>query len=103
MGKLGVCAHVLIMCVCTFSLRYLLLNAACTFAPVVRECRAVILAGGTMEPSEPLRASLHDECALPVNHLDRFACSHIVDPSHIRPLIVMRGAVSEAPLNLAFK
>lgn len=32
------------------SLKFLLLNPAVHFAKVVKECRAVIIAGGTMQP-----------------------------------------------------
>lgn len=32
------------------SLKFLLLNPAVHFAKVVEECRAVIIAGGTMQP-----------------------------------------------------
>lgn len=36
------------------SLKFLLLNPAVHFAKVVKECRAVIIAGGTMQPVREL-------------------------------------------------
>lgn len=45
-----------------FKLRYLLLNAIAPFAPIVRQARAVILAGGTMSPCDELITALQREC-----------------------------------------
>lgn len=42
------------------SLKFLLLNPAVPFAQVVKECRAVVIAGGTMQPVRTLDP---DSCA----------------------------------------
>lgn len=61
MGSTRACAHAVPnllprWCVCLSgslsqsSLKFLLLNPAVHFAQVVKECRAVVIAGGTMQP-----------------------------------------------------
>lgn len=37
-------------CLAQSSVKFLMLNAAVHFAQVVQECRAVVIAGGTMQP-----------------------------------------------------
>jgi chromosome transmission fidelity protein 1 len=46
---------------------------------IVQRARAVILAGGTMEPSAPLIDALTRVCQLPSNRIHRFSCGHIID------------------------
>ncbi|XP_023390963.1 ATP-dependent DNA helicase DDX11 [Pteropus vampyrus] len=89
------------------SLKLLLLNPAVPFAQVVKECRAVVIAGGTMQPvRKPDPASCAQmwmglcsfwtlTCRTPL-HL-QFSAPHWVSPGHvippdnILPLIICSG------------
>ncbi len=57
--------------------RYLQLNPAVHFQPIVAQARAVILMGGTMQPFE------HFSSQLCVN-ATTFACGHVIPPDHVR-------------------
>ncbi len=54
-------------CLSQSSLKFLLLNAAVHFAQIIQECRAVIIAGGTMQP-----VSIHAHHT----HAHTHTCSH---------------------------
>uniref|UniRef100_A0A674IFC7 ATP-dependent DNA helicase DDX11 n=1 Tax=Terrapene triunguis TaxID=2587831 RepID=A0A674IFC7_9SAUR len=58
------------------SLKFLLLNPAVHFAKVLKECRAAIIAGGTMQPVREGLALL--------------AC-HVIPPDNILPIILCSG------------
>lgn len=49
----------------------------------MQHSRAVILAGGTMEPSASLIDALTRVCQLPTDRIRRFSCGHIIDDSQL--------------------
>ncbi|NXU43716.1 DDX11 helicase, partial [Drymodes brunneopygia] len=73
------------------SLKFLLLNPAVHFAKIVEECRAVIIAGGTMQPVADFREQLL--CCAGVNpaHIVEFSCGHVIPPENILPIILCSG------------
>ncbi|KAG6545059.1 hypothetical protein Mapa_013754 [Marchantia paleacea] len=71
------------------SLKFVMLNAAKYFAEVLEQARAVILAGGTLQPVEELRVRLFPH--LPEDRMHVFSCGHIVPPESILALAIGKG------------
>uniref|UniRef100_K7GI76 ATP-dependent DNA helicase DDX11 n=1 Tax=Pelodiscus sinensis TaxID=13735 RepID=K7GI76_PELSI len=72
------------------SLKFLLLNPAVHFAKVLQECRAVIIAGGTMQPVSDFREQLLS-CAVGSDRVVEFSCGHVIPPENILPIILCSG------------
>ncbi|XP_031963606.1 ATP-dependent DNA helicase DDX11 isoform X2 [Corvus moneduloides] len=73
------------------SLKFLLLNPAVHFAKVVAECRAVIIAGGTMQPVADFREQLLCCAGVDPAHVVEFSCGHVIPPENILPIILCSG------------
>ncbi|XP_023612503.1 LOW QUALITY PROTEIN: putative ATP-dependent RNA helicase DDX11-like protein 8 [Myotis lucifugus] len=73
------------------SLKFLLLNPAVPFAQVVKECRAVVIAGGTMQPVSDFREQLLTCAGVEAERLVEFSCGHVIPPDHILPLVLCSG------------
>lgn len=76
-------------------LKYLLLNPAAHFADVLADCRSVIVAGGTMQPTAELRTQLF--AGEPGARISEHFFDHVVDSSAILPLVVAAGP-TQVPL-----
>ncbi|KAJ1722413.1 ATP-dependent DNA helicase chl1 [Coemansia erecta] len=79
-------------------LKYLLLDPAEPFAEILRDARAVILAGGTMAPADDLVRQLR-----PADRPDDarlFSWPHVVDASHVCATVVASGPTAR-PLRFA--
>ncbi|XP_036721870.1 ATP-dependent DNA helicase DDX11 isoform X3 [Balaenoptera musculus] len=73
------------------SLKFLLLNPAVHFAQVVKECRAVVLAGGTMQPVSDLREQLLACAGVQAERVVEFSCGHVIPADNILPLVICSG------------
>ncbi|NWV26743.1 DDX11 helicase, partial [Origma solitaria] len=73
------------------SLKFLLLNPAVHFAKVVQECRAVIIAGGTMQPVADFREQLLGCAGVDPARVVEFSCGHVIPPENILPIILCSG------------
>ncbi|NWR49880.1 DDX11 helicase, partial [Regulus satrapa] len=73
------------------SLKFLLLNPAVHFAKVVQECRAVIIAGGTMQPVADFREQLLCCAGVDPARIVEFSCGHVIPPENILPIILCSG------------
>ncbi|XP_061866267.1 ATP-dependent DNA helicase DDX11 isoform X3 [Colius striatus] len=73
------------------SLKFLLLNPAVHFAKVVEECRAVIIAGGTMQPVSDFREQLLSRAGVGPARVVEFSCGHVIPPENILPIILCSG------------
>ncbi|XP_060046290.1 ATP-dependent DNA helicase DDX11 isoform X2 [Erinaceus europaeus] len=73
------------------SLRFLLLNPAVHFAQVVRECRALVIAGGTMQPVSDFREQLLTCAGVEAERVVEFSCGHVIPPDNILPLVLCSG------------
>ncbi|CAM6114691.1 unnamed protein product [Calypogeia fissa] len=71
------------------ALKFIMLNAAKHVAEVLNHARAVVLAGGTLQPVEEVRVRLLPH--LPEDRVHIFGCGHIVPPESIHPLGIARG------------
>ncbi|XP_021041364.1 ATP-dependent DNA helicase DDX11 isoform X3 [Mus caroli] len=73
------------------SLKFLLLNPAVHFAQVMKECRAVVIAGGTMQPMSDFREQLLACSGVEAGRVVEFSCGHVIPPDNILPLIICSG------------
>ncbi|NXG40911.1 DDX11 helicase, partial [Psilopogon haemacephalus] len=73
------------------SLKFLLLNPAVHFAKVVEECRAVIIAGGTMQPVSDFREQLLSSAGVDPARVVEFSCGHVIPPENILPIVLCSG------------
>ncbi|XP_064447790.1 ATP-dependent DNA helicase DDX11 isoform X3 [Mirounga angustirostris] len=77
------------------SLKFLLLNPAVHFAQVVKECRAVVIAGGTMQPVSDFREQLLTCAGVEAERVVEFSCGHVIPPDNILPLVICSGPSSQ--------
>nr|XP_015208707.1 PREDICTED: probable ATP-dependent RNA helicase DDX11 [Lepisosteus oculatus] len=73
------------------SVKFLLLNPAIHFAAVLRDCRAVIVAGGTMQPVSDFKEQLLLSAGVRPERIMEFSCGHVIPPQNILPLILCKG------------
>lgn len=68
--------------------KYLLLNPSGPFEELVRECRSVVIAGGTMQPTGEFKSQLFQGFA---DRIEEHFFGHVVDQSAVLPLVVRKG------------
>ncbi|KAF7224528.1 ATP-dependent DNA helicase DDX11 [Nothobranchius furzeri] len=73
------------------SIKFLLLNPAVHFAQVLKECRAVIIAGGTMQPVSDFKQELLFSAGVGEERITEFSCGHVIPPENILPLVLCSG------------
>ncbi|XP_024912109.1 ATP-dependent DNA helicase DDX11 [Cynoglossus semilaevis] len=73
------------------SVKFLLLNPAVYFAQVLKECRAVIIAGGTMQPVSDLKQELLFSAGVVEERIVEFSCGHVIPPENIVSLALCTG------------
>ncbi|XP_034032472.1 ATP-dependent DNA helicase DDX11 [Thalassophryne amazonica] len=73
------------------SVRFLLLNPAVHFAQVLKECRAVIIAGGTMQPVSDFKQELLFSAGVSEERIVEFSCGHVIPPENILPIVLCSG------------
>ncbi|KAG7279217.1 hypothetical protein CRUP_013609 [Coryphaenoides rupestris] len=73
------------------AVKFLLLNPAVHFAQVLRECRAVIIAGGTMQPVSDFKQELLITAGVGEERITEFSCGHVIPPTNILPLVLSSG------------
>ncbi|XP_060891263.1 ATP-dependent DNA helicase DDX11 isoform X1 [Labrus mixtus] len=73
------------------SVKFLLLNPAVHFAQVLSECRAVIIAGGTMQPVLDFKQELLFSAGVGEERIAEFSCGHVIPPENILPLVLCSG------------
>nr|CAA67895.1 CHL1 protein [Homo sapiens] len=84
------------------TLKFLLLNPAVHFAQVVKECRAVVIAGGTMQPVSDFRQQLLACAGVEAERGGGVFCGHVIPPDNILPLVICSG-ISNQPLEFTFQ
>ncbi|XP_067445735.1 ATP-dependent DNA helicase DDX11 [Thunnus thynnus] len=73
------------------SVKFLLLNPAVHFAQVLKECRAVIIAGGTMQPVSDFKQELLFSAGVGEERITEFSCGHVIPPENILPIVLCSG------------
>ncbi|KAG2204615.1 hypothetical protein INT46_009724 [Mucor plumbeus] len=71
------------------TLKYMLLNPADAFKPIVEEAKSVILAGGTMEPISDFLNHLFP--SVPGTKIVHFSCGHIIPPTNLATITLDQG------------
>ncbi|MEE6478112.1 hypothetical protein FKM82_011742, partial [Ascaphus truei] len=77
------------------SLKFLMLNPAVHFAEVLRDCRSVIIAGGTMQPVSDFKQQLLISAGLTPERIVEFSCGHVIPPENILPIVLCSGPTSQ--------
>ena len=72
-------------------IKYLPLDAAAQFTAVVQEARAVILAGGTMQPVSEFRDQLFLAAGAAPERVTVFSCGHVVPPDQLLTISLAAG------------
>ncbi|KAH8235971.1 hypothetical protein KR032_011625 [Drosophila birchii] len=80
------------------TLKYLLLDPAEQFAEIMQDARAIVIAGGTMQPTQELKEQLFATCQDRV--VERFY-SHVVPDDAVLPFVIPNGPKG-APLRFNF-
>ncbi|XP_033888563.3 ATP-dependent DNA helicase DDX11 isoform X1 [Acipenser ruthenus] len=73
------------------SLKFLMLNPAVHFSAVLQQCRAVIIAGGTMQPVADFKEQLLLSAGVGPERIAVFSCGHVIPPNNILPIILCSG------------
>ncbi|XP_031633558.1 ATP-dependent DNA helicase DDX11 isoform X2 [Contarinia nasturtii] len=69
-------------------MKYLLLNASEPFAELLNECRSVIVAGGTMQPTTEFKTQLFQNV---IDRIEEHFYGHVVASEAILPIVVPKG------------
>jgi len=73
------------------SLKFLLLNPAVYFQQVVSEARAVVVAGGTMQPIAEFKDQLFMSCGVDAQRIEHFSCGHVIPAENLLPIVACQG------------
>ncbi|KAK0163479.1 hypothetical protein PV327_007154 [Microctonus hyperodae] len=73
------------------TIKFLLMNPAAHFHEIVKESRAVILTGGTMEPISEFRDQLFIGAGAKHERIVTFSCDHVVPKENILTRILTQG------------
>ncbi len=71
--------------------KYCLLSPSSKFADLVRKCRSVVVAGGTMQPPSEFVDQLFVPCGAKRERVELFSCGHVVPGESVLPLVVPCG------------
>lgn len=77
------------------SLKFLMLNPAVHFAEVLKECRSIIIAGGTMQPVSDFKQQLLISAGLSPDRIVEFSCGHVIPPENILPIVLCSGPTNQ--------
>ncbi|XP_052869609.1 ATP-dependent DNA helicase DDX11 [Anopheles cruzii] len=69
-------------------MKYLLLNPGARFEEIVQSCRSLVLAGGTMQPTEELTEQIFRNCP---ERVTIKSYPHVVPLDAVRPIALARG------------
>ncbi|KAI8641897.1 helicase C-terminal domain-containing protein [Parasitella parasitica] len=71
------------------TIKYMLLNPADAFRPIVEEAKSIVLAGGTMEPISDFLDHLFPY--VPETRITHFSCGHIIPPENLTTIALDVG------------
>jgi len=72
-------------------LKFLLLDPAAQFRPVVEAAHSVVVAGGTMRPLEEFEQQLFLAAGASPARVSSFSCQHVVPPANLLPRVLCTG------------
>ncbi|XP_022086709.1 ATP-dependent DNA helicase DDX11-like [Acanthaster planci] len=73
------------------SIKFLLLNPAVHFTQVLQKARAVIVAGGTMQPVDEFKQQLLYCGGVDEGRIVEFSCGHVIPPEQLLPIALAKG------------
>ncbi|KAH9519884.1 DEAD H (Asp-Glu-Ala-Asp His) box helicase 11 [Bulinus truncatus] len=73
------------------TLKFIMLNPAVHFVTVLKEARAVIVAGGTMQPVSEFKNQLFHAAGILPERIMEFSCGHVIPGRQLLPLVVTKG------------
>ncbi|XP_038055247.1 ATP-dependent DNA helicase DDX11-like [Patiria miniata] len=73
------------------SIKFLLLNPAVHFTEVLQKARAVIVAGGTMQPVDEFKQQLLYCGGVDEGKIVEFSCGHVIPPEQLLPIALAKG------------
>ncbi|XP_055695410.1 ATP-dependent DNA helicase DDX11 [Lutzomyia longipalpis] len=74
-------------------MKYLLLKPDAHFSRILSECRALVVAGGTMQPTNELKEHIFSR---EIPRIREYIFDHVVPENSVLPLIVPRGPAGKA-------
>ncbi|XP_064636727.1 ATP-dependent DNA helicase DDX11-like [Lineus longissimus] len=78
------------------SLKFLLLNPVVHFQSIVEEARAVIVAGGTMQPVSEFKEQLFFAAGAKPERILEYSCGHVIPADHLLPIALAKGTTGVA-------
>eukprot|EP00794_Sanderia_malayensis_P007331 gene7330-8151_t len=75
-------------------MKFLLLNPAVHFTDVIAEARAVIIAGGTMQPVSEFKQVLLRSAGVSSERIMEFSCGHVIPPENLVTIALCKGPSS---------
>ena len=81
-------------------LKFLMLNAAVHFRSIVDEAHSVVLAGGTMQPTDDVISQLFGH--LSSEHIKLFSCGHVIPKANMLCAVVSSGPCN-TPIELTYQ
>ena len=73
------------------TIKYILMNPASQFTDLVRDCRSIIVAGGTMQPISEFKEQLFTNAGAPEDRISHFSCGHVIPKENILPIVMQSG------------
>ena len=73
------------------SIKYCLMNPSNQFGDLVKECRSIIVAGGTMQPISEFREQLFVNAGAQLERISVFSCGHVIPKENVLPILVTNG------------
>lgn len=83
-------------------IKFLLLNPSVHFEEILRECRSVIVAGGTMQPVAEFKDLLLHAAKISEEKILEFSCGHVIPPSNLLAISLDTGP-SSTKLNFTYQ
>ena len=72
-------------------MKFILLNPAVHFRPIIDEARSVLLVGGTLQPFSYVTSSLFFGSKVPMLDIELFSCDHVVNRRNVTAITVSGG------------
>ena len=70
------------------TIKYLLLDPSSPFEEIIKDCRSIVLAGGTMKPTSDLTEQLFKSCK---DRVEIHTYDHVVSSKSILPIVLSHG------------
>ena len=84
------------------SMKFLLLNPAVHFTDIVKDTRAVVVAGGTMQPINEFKNQLFYSAGITPDRIMEYSCGHVIPEDNLKVFSVESGP-SGLPLDFTYQ